>query len=94
MIRKFKVVAATCIVQYIILNVYTVCVMSQSFVVVERRPHLRPLYFLLWNKSGVDKLRPVGRIRPADQFNPVRQIFGTFFKMQVYKQLWKFKPLN
>jgi len=34
--------------------------------------------------AGVAKLRPTSRIRPADQFNPARQIPCTFFSRTVF----------
>jgi len=44
--RKFKVFAAACSVQYIIVNVHLVCDVIIP-VVVERCRHLRPLFSLL-----------------------------------------------
>jgi len=40
--------------------------------------------FLSQSTSGVAKLRPAGRIRPADQFNPTRQIPFTFFSSATF----------
>jgi len=41
--------------------------------------------------KGVAKLRTVGRTRPADQFNPARQIACTFFSSTTFcncRQQW------